>query len=74
MAVRFYADFQNDVGIQYRINIYDNSFSQQLQRSRQPRRALRCPTKATTKSSTSRYCQAKSTSPSTTKAATLRRG
>ena len=27
MAVRFYADFQNDVGIQYRINIYDNSFS-----------------------------------------------
>ena len=28
MAVRFYADFQNDVGIQYRINIYDNSFSQ----------------------------------------------
>ena len=25
MAVRFYADFQNDVGIQYRINIYDNS-------------------------------------------------
>ena len=28
MAVRFYADFQNDVGIQYRINIYDNSFSE----------------------------------------------
>jgi hypothetical protein len=27
MAVRFYADFQNDVGVQYRINIYDNSYS-----------------------------------------------
>ena len=25
MAVRFFTDFQNDVGVQYRINIYDNS-------------------------------------------------
>jgi hypothetical protein len=25
MAVRFFSDFQNDAGVQYRINIYDNS-------------------------------------------------
>ena len=27
MAVRFYADFQNDTGVQYRVNIYDNDHS-----------------------------------------------
>ena len=27
MAVRFYGDFANDIGIQFRINIYDNDFS-----------------------------------------------
>lgn len=27
MAVRFYGDFKNDVGVEYRINIYDNDYT-----------------------------------------------